>query len=53
LGFKFYGSDAECDRRVEAERRGMNYEYWVLNDKRRLLFSVEKAKRVISRNGEK
>jgi len=31
----------------------MNYEYWVLNDKRRLLFSVEKAKRLISRNGEK
>ena len=31
----------------------MNYEYWVLNDKRRLLASVEKAKRLISRNGEK
>ena len=30
-----------------------NYEYWVLNDKRRLLSSVEKAKRLISRNGEK
>ncbi|MGB3457789.1 MAG: hypothetical protein WBB08_00530 [Halobacteriota archaeon] len=30
-----------------------NYEYWVLNDKRRLLSSVEKAKRWISRNGEK
>ena len=31
----------------------MNYEYWVLNDKCRLLSSVEKAKRLISRNGEK
>jgi hypothetical protein len=31
----------------------MNYEYWVLNDKRRLLSSVEKAKRLISRNSEK
>ena len=31
----------------------MNYEYWVLNDKRRLLSSVEKAKRLISRIGDK
>jgi len=31
----------------------MNCEYFVLNDKRRLLSSVEKAKRLISRNREK
>jgi hypothetical protein len=53
LQILFYGVDAECDCAVEGEGREMNYEYWVLNDKRRLLFSVEKAKRLISRNGEK